>query len=246
MHLAVWEAWGERKNMLVFIQSDPEVPAGVYAESLAETGIPFIVVELFDSGNMPPLRDTSAVVVLGGSMGIHDTGKHPFLLKVKDHIRAVLDSGKPYLGICLGGQLLADVLGAKVSTGSYGEVGTHSVSLTEKGVEDPLFRSVPGRFTTFQWHNDSFAIPEGADRLACSDICPNQAFRFGENAYGLQFHPEVNEHIVTAWCNGFDPGNNPPHKIISTFKDMESPFRVVSLQILRNFLDIIRSSNKLT
>jgi GMP synthase (glutamine-hydrolysing) len=230
--------------MVVFIQNDPEVPAGVYAEYLAETGIPFVIVELFGGGMIPPLRDTSTVVVLGGAMGVHDTGKHPFLLKVKDHIRAVLDSGKPYLGICLGGQLLADVLGANVSSGSHGEIGTHSIALTGDGIDDPLFRSIPGRFTTFQWHNDSFAIPDGAVRLATSECCPNQAFRFWENAYGLQFHPEVNEKIVTSWCKGFDSGTTPPHQIITTFKDTESPFRIVSIQILRNFLDIVRSSRR--
>jgi GMP synthase (glutamine-hydrolysing) len=226
--------------MIVFIQNDPEVPAGVYAEDLSVMGIPFIVVESFANATIPSLRNISAVVVLGGSMGAYDTGKHPFLLNVKDIIRAVLDCGKPFLGICLGGQLLADVLGARVSSGSNGEIGTHSVTLTGDGIDDPLFRSVPGMFDTFQWHNDSFAIPEGATRLAFSEICPNQAFRFGKNAYGLQFHPEVNEKIVTAWCNEFEAGNTPPDQIVSTFKDMESRFRIVSLQILRNFLDVAR------
>jgi GMP synthase (glutamine-hydrolysing) len=242
---AAWEVWDEAKRMIVFIQNDQEVPAGVFAEHLTESGIPFVIVESFGGGMIPPIVEASAVVVLGGSMGVHETGKHHFLLKVRNYIRAVLDSGKPFLGICLGGQLLADVLGANVSSGSNGEIGTHSVTLTGDGINDPLFRSIPERFDTFQWHNDSFAIPAGATRLAYSDICPNQAFRFGENAYGLQFHPEVNGEIVTAWCKGFDSGNTPPHQIISLFKDTESPLRIVSLQILHNFLDVVRTSRRL-
>jgi len=224
--------------MLIFIQNDAEVPAGTYAELLARKRIPFAVVEAFKRKKIPPLAGTSAVIVLGGSMCVHDVENHPFLVKVKEYILDVLNSGKPYLGICLGGQLLAEVLNARVFPASCGEIGTHSISLTGEGLNDPLFRLVPGRFTTFQWHNDSFALPEAAIRLAFSEGCPNQAFRYGNAAYGLQFHPEVDQQIVTAWCNGFDSGNEPIQHIIKAFKCAENPYRTVSLQILRNFLDI--------
>lgn len=228
--------------MIVFIQNDPEVPPGIYAEGLAEKRIPFAVVESFRNAMIPPLAAISAVVVLGGSMGVHDAERHPFLLHVKDFIRTVLDCGKPYLGICLGGQLLADVLESRVSSGLNAEIGTHSIGLTEEGTRDPLFQSVPDQFITFQWHNDSFAIPQGAVRLAASHACPNQAFRFGHTAYGLQFHPEVNEEIVTAWCRGFDSGGTPPLEIVSNFRNSEDNYRQVSLRILDNFLEIVRKT----
>jgi GMP synthase (glutamine-hydrolysing) len=224
--------------MLIFIQNDAEVPAGTYVEELARKRIPFAVVEAFKSKEFPPLSGTSAVIVLGGSMGVHDVENHPFLVKVKKYILEVLNSGKPYLGICLGGQLLADVLNARVSSALCGERGTHSISLTGEGLKDPLFRSVPGLFTTFQWHNDSFALPEAAIRLASSGGCPNQAFRYGNAAYGLQFHPEVNEQIVAAWCGSIDSGNEPVPQIMYAFKCAENPYRTASLRILRNFLDI--------
>jgi GMP synthase-like glutamine amidotransferase len=229
-----------RKQMILFIQNDPEVPPGIYAECLEEMGRELRVVEAFRNIEIPSPCDASAVVVLGGSMGVHDTDEHSFLIKVKDFILTAVNSGKPFLGICLGGQLLADVLGGKVTSGSNGEIGTFSAHLTGDGISDPLFREVPLEFTTFQWHNDSFSIPPGAVRLAHSHLCPNQAFRFGENAYGLQFHPEVNEQIVRAWCNGFDSGGTPPAGIIGTFLEMQNDFRAVSLRMLQNFLQGVR------
>lgn len=235
-----WGAWDEWQDMIHFVQNDPEVPPGIYAERLAEAGIPFRIAMPFRGENIPSLDGTSAVIVLGGSMGVNDTAAHPFLVKVKEYIRAVLDAEKPYLGICLGGQLLADVAGAKVSSNLYEEIGMRRVDLALKGLEDPLFRSVPAHFDTFQWHNDSFSIPEGAIRLACSDACPNQAFRCGEKAYGLQFHPEVNENIVSAWCREFPSGGLTAGQIMYGFRNAGVSYRENSLLILDNFLQIAR------
>lgn len=231
-----------KNQMILFIQNDPEVPAGLYAECLAEIGTEVRVAEPFRGGVIPDPAEASAVVVLGGSMGVHDTAKYPFLLPVKDLIRAVVESGKPYLGICLGGQLLADVLGGEVTSGSFGEIGTHQVYLTGEGLQDPFFREVPQEFTTFQWHRDSFSIPPGAVRLAASEKCPNQAFRFGRCAYGLQFHPEVNEEIVRGWCNGFDCGETPAAEIIETFAARQKLSRPIAIRMLQNFLHIARGS----
>jgi GMP synthase (glutamine-hydrolysing) len=228
--------------MIIFIQNDPEVPAGIYAEYLAEQRIPFTVIKSYCDGAMPGIDDISAVIVLGGSMGVHDTERHPFLLQVKEYIGNIIDSGKPYLGICLGGQLLADVLSADVSSVLHREIGTCQVALTRDGLSDPLFRSVPEKFFTFQWHNDSFAIPSGAVRMAYSDECPNQAFRHGQKAYGLQFHPEVNRKIVKKWCEGFESWDASPSQIISAFESGEYTYRTVSLRILENFIDIARYS----
>ncbi len=231
-----------REKKIVFMQNDPEVPAGIFAEYLVKAGISFTVVDCFSNDAQPPMDDTSAVIVLGGSMGVHDIGQYPFLLRVKDYIRSVLDSGKTYLGICLGGQLLADVLAAEVSSGLHRELGICPITLTDDGKIDPLFQSVPEKFSSFQWHNDSFVIPGGAVRMAYSDACPNQAFRQGQNAYGLQFHPEVDRKIVKGWCEGFESWDACPSEIISGFEAGESMYRTVSIRILENFLCIVRNS----
>jgi GMP synthase (glutamine-hydrolysing) len=237
MQFLIGHCW---ENMIIFIQNDKDVPPGEYAERLAGTKLAFRVVRPFMGEEFPPLDETSAVIVLGGSMGVNDTGKHPFLVRVKDYIRTVLVAEKPYLGICLGGQLLAEVAGAKVSSNLHGEIGMATVSLGAKGLEDALFRFVPGEFKTFQWHNDSFALPGGAIHLAGSGVCSNQAFRYGEKAYGLQFHPEVNARIVGAWCRDFDTGSLSREQILAGFITAEYPYRETSLRILHNFLDIAR------
>ena len=182
--------------MLTIIQNDPEVPLGAFAGYLAEAGTPFTIVHPYAGEALPPVGEVSAVIVLGGAMGAHDTGRHPFLVGLKGFIRACVADTIPFLGICLGGQLLADALEGHVTSDACGEKGTLTVRLTPEGEEDPLFAGVPEEFVTFQWHNDCFAPPEGAPLLASSPSCPGQTFRFGANAYGLQFHPEVDRAIV--------------------------------------------------
>jgi GMP synthase (glutamine-hydrolysing) len=238
MLLPVWEAWDEINNMFIFIQNDPEVPAGTYADWMQENGIPCNIVRPFLCEEIPPVDEITASIVLGGVMGVYETEKHPFLLKVKKFIRAVVNAERPLLGICLGGQLLAEVLGIKVRSGVYGEMGTHAVNLTPEGLNDPLFQYLPEQFISFQWHNDSFDIPERGARLAFSSACPNQAFRYGKNAYGLQFHPEINEQIVTVWCHGDASGNTSSDRIVTAFKKNEEAYRNFSLQMLQNFLRI--------
>lgn len=222
--------------MLLIVQNDPQVPPGAYAEYLGEMEIPFRLVRPFAGEELPPAGGVSAVIVLGGAMGVHDTAEHPFLIRVKGFIAETLDAGIPYLGICLGGQLLAHVLGASVTTGTNGEKGTLTVSLTPEGLRDPLFAGITSPFITFQWHNDTFAIPSGATRLASSAACPNQAFRAEERAWGLQFHPEVTREIVAAWVR-WSPETAPlADRFVEEFLAAEPAFRAASRLILENFL----------
>jgi len=224
--------------MIVFIQNDPEVPAGAYADWLIEEGIVFRIVRPYLNEEIPLPEKTTASIVLGGSMGANETEKYPSLLTVRDFIRHAVTLERPYLGICLGGQLLADVCGAPVRSCSYGERGINPINLTGEGISDPLFDGVPEQFISFQWHNDSFDIPSGGQRLAFSATCPNQALRYGKNAYGLQFHPEVNENIVANWCTAEAIGSLAAEQIKSQFKIKEEAYRKYSRQILSNFLRI--------
>lgn len=225
--------------MLVIVQNDPEVPAGTYAGYLRERNIPFLLVRPYAGDALPPLSEVSAVIVLGGAMGAHHTDRHPFLLEVKRFVREVVDREVPFLGICLGGQLLADVLGARVIAGSpHGEKGTLSVTLTEEGVKDPLFAGITPEFVTFQWHNDSFEIPSGGTLLASSDACPNQAFRYGRNAWGTQFHPEVDRAIVDLWARWTEETAPFADDFLASFARNGEAYRDASRRMLANFLRI--------
>jgi GMP synthase-like glutamine amidotransferase len=222
--------------MLIIIQNDPEVPVGAFADYLAEAGTPFTIVRPYLGEALPPTREAAAVIVLGGAMGVHDTDRHPFLAEMKGLIRACVDHDIPYLGICLGGQLLADASGGRVIPNSCGEKGALPVRLTPAGKVDPLFAGVPEEFVTFQWHNDCFTLPEGAALLASSAACTGQAFRIGARAYGVQFHPEVNLTIVDCWARWGEETAPAVVEYLSAFAATEVHYRNVSRRLLGNFI----------
>lgn len=213
------------------IQNDPEVPPGVFHELLTEWRVPFRLCRPDLGDALPDAFD--AVIVLGGIMGVHDDSVHPFLRMLKTWLARVLADGTPLLGVCLGGQLLADVTGGVVSSNRCGEKGLVEVVLTAAGAADRLFSGSDRRFPVFQWHNDSFTIPAAAVHLAASEVCPGQAFRIG-NAWGVQFHPEVNEAIVAAWSR-HDPQRL---QLTDDFAAAAATHRVLAGQLLANFLDI--------
>lgn len=224
--------------VIAVVQNDMEVPAGTYAEHLEKRGVPFSLLKPCEGDELPPAAGFRAIIVLGGAMGVHDTAEHPFLDGVKRFIREAVEAHVPLLGICLGGQLLADVLGARVTSGACGEKGSLTVSLTPEGERDPLFAGVCRTFATFQWHNDTFAIPRGGVLLASSPVCTAQAFRAGETAYGLQFHPEVTAAIVDTWAR-WTPETAPEAGLfLAAFARAAEAYRAASERILANFLGI--------
>jgi GMP synthase-like glutamine amidotransferase len=219
--------------MLHIIQNDPEVPPGNILDGLA---IPYSIHHPYRDGRLPDPEQISALIVMGGAMGANDDLRHPFLTPLKDLIRAVVAAGIPYLGICLGGQLLAAALGVTVVSHRWEELGTLNVSLTAEGKSDRLFEGIGEVFSTFQWHHDSFDIPNEGVLLAASAVCPHQAFRVGDTAWGLQFHPEVTEAIIRDWC-AWDPATNEKAgELVVTFSHDLENYRTTSRLILENFL----------
>jgi GMP synthase-like glutamine amidotransferase len=219
--------------MLHIIQNDPEVPPGNLLDHLT---IPYSVHHPYRGDCLPEIGEISALIIMGGAMGANDDVRHPFLTDLKNLIRSVVANRIPYLGICLGGQLLAAALGAKVVSNRWEELGTLTVSLTQEGNADYLFSGISEKFTTFQWHHDSFDIPDGAVLLATSAKCPHQAFRVGKSAWGVQFHPEVTEKIIRDWCAW---GSSSPEKtelLVATFLRNELPYMAVAVKLVQNFL----------
>ena len=149
----------------------------------------------------PNLDGYQGLVVLGGPMSATDEASHPHLTAEIRAIQQALERGIPVLGICLGAQLIARALGAEVAPNSVKEIGWYDVSTTDAGRRDPLFSHFRSSEPIFQWHGDSFAIPSGAEHLARSPSCTNQAFRYGDRVYGLQFHLEVDEALIERWLS---------------------------------------------
>lgn len=143
------------------------------------------------AGALPDPEGLDFLVIMGGPMNIYEHDAYPWLVGEKRFIRACIDAGKIVLGICLGGQLVSDVLGGVVTRAPFEEIGWYQVELTEVGRQMEAFAHFPDKFTTLQWHGDSFSIPPGAAHAAFSEATPNQAFCYDdERVIGLQFHLE--------------------------------------------------------
>jgi GMP synthase-like glutamine amidotransferase len=139
----------------------------------------------------PALDEIDLLVIMGGPMGVYDYARYPWLQTEKAFIQAAIGVEKAVLGICLGAQLIADVLGGPVTKNAHAEIGWYPVELTDAGRAEPLFADFPDTFTALHWHGDTFAIPPGATHAASSAACANQAFSLDEGrVVGLQFHLE--------------------------------------------------------
>ena len=149
------------------------------------------------------LDDAVALIVMGGPMGVYEHARYPFLLEEMRLIEVALKAQKPVLGICLGSQLMAAVLGAEVTPGAVKEIGWHQVELSEVGRGDPMWREAESSFVGYHWHGDVFELPAGAAALAFSQHTDCQAFSYGSNAYGLLFHMEITSEIVGAMVATF-------------------------------------------
>jgi GMP synthase (glutamine-hydrolysing) len=173
-------------------------PPGHLGEIMQERGITYDTINVEDTP-LPDLRGYDAIIVLGGPQHVPADDKHPYLIQEKALIRQAVEQDIPCLGICLGGQLLAHALGAQVTKHHLIELGFLEVQLTEQGKTDPLFEGLPDHLQVFQWHMDVFDIPSGGVRLATNKNAPNQAFRFGRRAYGLQYHIELTPDMFHKW-----------------------------------------------
>ncbi|NVN99455.1 MAG: type 1 glutamine amidotransferase [Geobacteraceae bacterium] len=223
--------------MLQIIQNGSEVPPGSITGHLAT---PHIIHHPYCDGLLPKLVDISALIVLGGAMGAHDDSKYPFLSDLKSLIKTVVESKIPYLGICLGGQLLAASMGAKVESCRWEEFGHYSASLTAQGADDRLFKGIANEFDVFQWHHDSFDIPPDAVLLASSALCPHQAFRIGASAWGVQFHPEVTEDIIRCWSAWNKSTSGRVEELVTEFEVRSESYRATVGQMIGNFLSTVK------
>lgn len=175
-------------------------PPGLYEDVLRERSTLIHRVELDEGEPLPDWRDFDLIVAMGGPMSVNDDASLPWLTQEKDLIGTAVRAGTPFFGACLGVQLLAASLGARVYPGASPEVGLLAVNLTDEGRTDPVMRRLPERLFTLQFHGDTFDLPDGAVRLAASQTYPNQAFRW-KRAYGVQFHLEVDDGLVSAWLD---------------------------------------------
>ena len=186
------------------------------------------------------------LVVLGGPMGAYEAEKYPHLNTEIACIREAIDEDKPVLGICLGAQLIAAALGAKVTRHQETEIGWYDVSLTEEGKSDAVLGQLAPTEKIFQWHGDTFQLPAGTTWLARSAICPHQAFRYGTKVYGFQFHLEVDEPMIERWLKISSPAaiDFDPEVIRQQTRDHVTHLMKLSRQVFTKYIELFSTKRR--
>lgn len=186
------------RPVLVLRHEDPD-HLGLGTDVLTAAGLQLESLDLWLGKSLPSPGDVSGLVLLGGTMSVGDAEQFPFLASEQQLVRDCVEQGVPLLGLCLGAQLLAAALGGRVSRAPHRSIGFLPVTKTDSAASDRLFENWCATDRVFRWHEDTFTLPPGADLLVSADDIANQAFRFGDRAWGVQFHMELDRPLLEAW-----------------------------------------------
>ena len=221
------------------IQNWATESGGAIIDYFEEHAVPYRVVHGYRGEALPAVDELEAAVALGCPVSVNLFREHDFLMRLHNFTSAAVKKDLPLLGICLGAQMLAKVLGAEVKRNHTREIGLYRVKLNEAGQRDKIFEGLGSELTVFHWHQDTFGIPEGAALLATSDTCTNQAFRRG-NAVGLQFHIEPRPEDIPHWCDEYAgelvEENLSKDKIVADYEQNAAVLRRSTFRMLDNFL----------
>ena len=216
-----------------YLQHEPFEGIGCIADWIAINHHTVTGTHLYTNDVLPDVENIDVLIVMGGAMNIYEETKYQWLAAEKHFIKQCIAQNKVVVGICLGAQLIASILGAKVTKNKVKEIGWYPIVLTEKARQSELFKEQSPEITVFHWHGDTFDLPEGALHLATSEGCLQQAYLYREKVLGLQFHLEVTLETLTEMTREMD----------DELRE-KSPF-IQDVEVMRNGTRYIESRNTL-
>jgi GMP synthase (glutamine-hydrolysing) len=188
---------------VLLVRNDPFETFGVAPRAFAKADMPVTVWEAVDASPAPDLEEVGGLVVFGSSYNVEHADEHPFIHAVADLTRAAVERRVPYLGVCFGAQLLAWALGAEVEKAPVREVGFEPLRPLDAAKGDALVSHYADGEPAFQWHMDTFTLPEASTLLVSGDGVPYQAYRVGDRTWGIQFHLEIDDAEIDLWLDEY-------------------------------------------
>jgi GMP synthase (glutamine-hydrolysing) len=229
---------------ILIVEFEPDCHPGRVGTYLESAGAEIHLSRLYRGEPLPDLRACDGLMPLGGTISAEDDHNHPYLKDVVALLQDACATGTPTLGVCLGGQLLARALGARIWRKPRPEIGFFPIQLTAAGQRDALFRGFGDDLMAFQWHEDAFDVPAGAELLADSQRDSAQAFRYG-SCYGLQFHPEVTSESIAQWAAwvpaGLSAAAEPTSRdaLLVRAGEVDAEFAAQTARLCENWLAIV-------
>lgn len=225
---------------------DPNETFGVAPATLAASGIEWIGHRAGDGPELPAPAEVSGVILYGGAMNVDMTDRYPFLANELALVRSAIERGIPYLGICLGAQMLARALDHPVYPAGNREFGFNALHPTPDAAADRLLSVFEDDDQVFHWHEDTFDLPEGATLLATGDHVPVQAFRYGDTAWGLQFHFEVDRAEIELWLeaageDGVRAWGKTTQQVLDETDRFIDAHEERARELFRRFWDVVRA-----
>ena len=236
---------------LLLVRNDGFETYGLAVPALRSAGADLLLVDAFEGQLLPALSEVAGVVMLGGTANADQVDRHPFLLDDRTLTRQAVDAGVPFLGICLGAQILARALDRPVVKAARRELGFEPIHPTEAAGDDLLLSAFADGDRVFQWHQDTFDLPDGATLLATGEDVPHQAYRVGERAWGIQFHFEVDGAELEEWLDEADALMN----LEATWGKSSDEIRVEAKEhmaahedrgreVFRRFVEVVRDADR--